>query len=135
MNTQGVLFPKENVAIFWNYEDFFLPKDIPEKIFFPTLFPSSNEIFLVKRVYGSPNRIIESLQHVFLQNGFEYIQGIGTGKSNSSDFIMSTDCIEYCTQQTPPLIVIIISGDADFLPLIQKLVQQGHEVRLIVRIR
>ena len=123
--------PENHFAIFWDYENFQIPSDVSAEIFFNALFPDSNDLIVTKRVYGSATQIHSQLLLILQNHGFSYVKGLSTGKANSSDFIMYSDCIEFCTQHPPPLVVIIISGDVDFLPLVQKLSLQGHEVRLI----
>ena len=70
-------FPQNTVAVFWDYENFPLPKDIPAPIFFETLFPAgSSERFITKRVYSNPTILKPEIQKTFNDHGFEYVESI-----------------------------------------------------------
>ncbi|MFX0091432.1 MAG: C2H2-type zinc finger protein [Candidatus Hodarchaeota archaeon] len=132
--TQRPVIPENKIAIFWDYENFPLPN--PEKIsptiFLEALFPSGlDQNIETKRVYGK-SEIIGSKLKILQEHGFEYRRGIATGKPNETDFFMGPDCASFCATSKFPLVVILISGDSDFLPLIQSILSKGqHDVRLI----
>ena len=91
--------PQAKVAIFWDYENFPIPKDINDHLFFETLFSSSNEERIVtKRVYAKEETIANKLK-VIKENGFEYIQGLLSGKKNAVDHQLMTDCIKFCSKR------------------------------------
>ena len=126
-----ISIPQANIAIFWDYENFPIPNYMVDELFFEALFPSgSEERYVVKRVYGKKEIIKQKLE-LIEKYGFEYKEGLLSGKTNEIDHVMMTDCVEYCTEAKGSLDVIIMAGDADYMALIEKLAEQGHEVRLV----
>lgn len=50
---QGIVLPPTRIAIFWDYENFQLPKEIPSALFLEALFPLGlNQKIIAKRVYS-----------------------------------------------------------------------------------
>ena len=123
--------PQTKVVVFWDYENFPLPANINESLFFETLFSSgSEERIISKRVY-SKLEVIQSRLEVIKKHNFEFIQGLLSRKKNEVDNILMNDCIQFCSKSNEPLLVVLMSGDADYLSLIETLTKDGHEVRLI----
>lgn len=126
------VIPPTLIAVFWDYENFPLPKKITPEIFFETLFPSGlNYQFVAKRIYGNQSIFSPLLLKKLEKHGFEYIRGLPTGKPSSTDFMLVSDCASQCSKFKTPIVAIIISGDADLIPLVQNLSSQGHDIRLI----
>ncbi len=123
--------PQSNVAIFWDYENFPIPNGFSDELFFEALFSSGNEErYILKRVYSKPE-IIKSKISVLEKHGFEFKEGLLSGKTNEIDHVLMVDCVEYCTESDEPLLVVLMAGDADYMALVEKLAEKGHEVRII----
>ena len=130
------LLPQNKIAIFWDYENFPLPKDIHPMIFFESLFPSGQQYsYVSKKVYGKTSSLPPIIQETLRKYEFEPIEVLSTGKQNEADLQMTSECAAFCSQSKDPLIVILISGDIDFYPLVHTLSNQGHDVRLICQNR
>ena len=103
------------VAIFWDYENFPIPSEINDSLFFEALFSSSTEERIIsKRVYSKPE-IIQSRLENNKKNNFDYIQGILSRKKNEVDNILSKDCVQFCEKSNEPLLVVLIAGDDYYL--------------------
>lgn len=122
----------EEVAIFWDYENV---KVVAEGINVPlaeSLIEYSESIGhpRVKKVYsnwvGIHNVIIKALYSL----GFEPIQ-VSMGKTNSVDLKIAVDCLD--TAISNPLIkyFIIVTGDKDFIPVVNWLKANRREVTII----
>jgi hypothetical protein len=123
--------PTTKIAVFWDYENFPLPKGINDMLFFESLFSSvTEEQYILKRVYAKPE-IIQPKLSLLEKNGFEFKQGLRSGKSNEIDHVLMLDCNEYCSTIQESLVVILIAGDVDYIALVEKLATNGHEVRII----
>lgn len=131
-NEEQILsIPQANIAIFWDYENFPIPNYMEDEMFFEALFPSGNEErYVMKRVYAKKEVIQQKLEKI-QKYGFEYKEGLLSGKVNEIDHVMMMDCVEYCTEAQEALEVILMAGDADYMALIEKLAEQGHEVRIV----
>lgn len=131
-NEEQILsIPQANIAIFWDYENFPIPNYMEDEMFFEALFPSGNEErYVMKRVYAKKEVIQQKLEKI-QKYGFEYKEGLLSGKANEIDHVMMMDCVEYCTEAQEALEVILMAGDADYMALIEKLAEQGHEVRIV----
>jgi uncharacterized LabA/DUF88 family protein len=85
---------------------------------------------LLKRAYAdwsmSDNRV---LRRVLQENGVEPVQVFGThGMKNSADISLSIDCIELTFTRDIVNTIILVSGDSDFVPLVQRLRAYGKTV-------
>ena len=90
-------------------------------LFFEALFPSGNEDrYILKRVYAKPD-IIGSKLDLLQSHGFEYKEGLLSGKKNEIDHVMMLDCIDYCSKNEEPLQIVLMAGDVDYISLIEKL--------------
>ena len=69
--------------------------------------------------------------NIIKENNFEFVQGLLSRKKNEVDTILITDCTAFCAKSEEPLLVILMSGDVDYLSLIENLTKDGHEVRLV----
>lgn len=130
--TKQSLLPIPQSAIFWDYENFPIPREIRPEIFCEALFPSGlTHRIVAKRLYGNPTNIPEDILEFLENSGFTYQKGIETGKKGVTDHMIDADCASVCAKHPSPLVVILISGDRDFLQLIQTLSKDGHDVRVI----
>jgi hypothetical protein len=128
---QGLL-PVTQAAVFWDYENFPIPRDICPEIFLEALVPSGlSHRIVTKRIYGKQTNIPPNIVKFLETNGFIHQEGIETGKKGITDHVMEIDCATICKDYPPPLIVVLISGDKDYLQLIRNLSSQGHDVRII----
>lgn len=91
---------------------------------------SNSEMFIGK-VYGSLRAMKESME-TYLDNGFEFVDtsSFFSGHKNSADMKIVSDCCydafrlyNDCVQR-----IMVVSKDADFLPMIYKLRGKGLEV-------
>lgn len=126
------LLPRTEAAVFWDYENFPFPKNIPREMFLETLFPTGSDYkFKAKRVYGKTEVFSSDTLRVLRDHGFEYRKGFDTGKPGSTDYILSSDCLAFCSEYQSPLNIILIAGDIDFFELIRALANNGHYIHLI----
>ena len=120
----------ESVAILWDIEN---------------VTPSSNSQFVdglieyteqlgklsVCRVYGNwvkPN--LGRLSHLLSENGFELIH-IPDSRKNSADISLITNAVELIYQYPHLSKIVLITGDADFRPLLYTLRRNGKSVHII----
>lgn len=121
-----------SVAVFWDYENFPIPKGLDPVIFLETLFPlESNYNYVTRRIYGNLSNISPTIRRALDMLNFEHIKELISRKNNAADFIMTADCASFCAQSNSPLTIFLITGDSDFLPLISNLIKQGHNIRII----
>ncbi|MFX0086194.1 MAG: NYN domain-containing protein [Candidatus Hodarchaeota archaeon] len=126
------LLPVTQAAIFWDYENFPIPRNIRPEIFLEALVPSGiSHRIVAKRVYGQQTNIPSEIVTFLETNGFVHQLGIETEKKGITNHVMEIDCATICKDYPPPLIVVLISGDRDCLQLIQNLSSQGHDVRVV----
>jgi len=126
------LLPITETAIFWDYENFPIPKDIDPELFLEALIPSGfAHRTITKRIYGNPINIPSDILKFLKSHNFEHLIGLETNKPGVTDHTVDIDCATFCQNQSPPLEVILIAGDVDYLQLIRRLSRQGHEVTII----
>ncbi|MGD8395045.1 MAG: NYN domain-containing protein [Candidatus Eiseniibacteriota bacterium] len=85
---------------------------------------------LLKRAYAdwsmSENRV---LRRVLQENGVEPVQVFVThGMKNSADISLSIDCIDLIFTRDVINTIVLVSGDSDFVPLVQRLRAYGKQV-------
>lgn len=90
---------------------------------------SLGRVFL-KRAYAdwslSENRV---LRRVLQENGVEPVQVFTThGMKNSADINLSIDCMELLFNRDIINTIVLVSGDSDFVPLVQRLRAYGKQV-------
>lgn len=128
------LLPETETAIFWDYENFPIPKDIDPEIFLEALFPlGQTHRYATKRVYGNTASFNSGVLEILKKNGFEHYIALETNKPNRTDHMIMPNSASFCAQYQTSLVVILISGDIDFLSTIQNISSKGHDVRLICR--
>ena len=124
----------ESVAILWDIEN---------------VTPSANSQFVdglleftqqlgritVCRVYGDwTKRNLERLSHLLSENGFELIH-IPVSRKNSADISLITNAVELIYQYPHLSKIVLITGDADFRPLLHTLRRNGKGIHIICNSR
>ena len=125
---------KRSVAIFWDYDNFPILKNEDLEVFFDQIIPqeSSNQI-LVKRVFCTGEHINKRRESLEKRN-FEIINVPNTGKKNITDMEIFAHCIEFCLERKEePTSILLITGDRDYISLIRKITELGHDVSQICR--
>lgn len=54
--------------------------------------------------------------------------GLTAGQKNTADMMMTVDALEHCLSQRRPDLLVVVSGDRDFVPLIQRVRMHGIPV-------
>lgn len=122
---------KEKVAIFWDYENFALPKSkVAVELFFSMLYPSKKRFEIVSKNVFSKIQHINPHLPVLIDEGFEFFE-TKTSEKNATDKLLIKNCKNFCTQNQEKVIIILITGDKGYIELIKFLVSNGHEVRLV----
>ncbi|MCX7786720.1 MAG: NYN domain-containing protein [Spirochaetes bacterium] len=121
---------EDNVAILWDIEN---------------VTPSANSQFLeglkeytehlgkltVCRVYGDWTKgYLGRLSRQLSENGFELIH-IPVARKNSADISLITNAVELIYQYPHITKIVLITGDADFRPLLYTLRRNGKSVHII----
>jgi len=125
---------KDQIAIFWDYENI---RVIAEGINVPLaeallLYSESIGHPYIKRVYGDWAKTNKIIIQALYSLGFEPIQ-VSMGKINSVDVKIAVDCLD--TAMNHPLLkyFIIITGDKDFIPVVNWLKSHQKKVTIISR--
>ncbi len=132
---------EKNVAIYLDFENLAISAleayrgiEMPLKIEPIIQFARTKGTPKIKKVYADWSKKKFSLyQKELLMNGFELIHLPETnllGK-NGSDMRLVIDVMEHLHEEPKPDIVLIGSGDSDFIPLIQHMQQRNTEVILL----
>lgn len=121
---------KESIAILWDIEN---------------VTPSSNSMFVaglieyaseigrisVARAYGDwTKRELKSISQVLSQNSFEMMH-VPMSRKDSADITLITNTIEIMYQYPHIKKIILVTGDADFRPLLQAMRKHGIETIII----
>jgi len=123
---------EDQIAIFWDYENI---KVFAEGINAPLAealisYSKLKGHPFIKRVYanwGITNKII---QQALYSLGFETIQ-VSMGKTNSVDVKIAVDCLDTAMIHSSLLHFIIVTGDKDFIPVVNWLKSQQKKVTII----
>lgn len=123
---------KIQIAIFWDYENV---RVIAEGINTPLaeallMYSESIGHPYIKRVYGDWTKTNKIINQALYSLGFEPIQ-VSMGKTNSVDVKLAVDCLD--TAIIHPFLnhFIIITGDKDFIPLVNWLKSHQKVVTII----
>lgn len=54
--------------------------------------------------------------------------GLTAGQKNTADMMMTVDALEHCLSVRRPDVLVVVSGDRDFVPLIQRVRMHGIQV-------
>ncbi|HKZ43190.1 MAG TPA: NYN domain-containing protein, partial [Candidatus Hodarchaeales archaeon] len=93
---------------------------------------SEQGTIIVRRAYGDWHQ-----NHVYrralIEHGIELVErpALGSSGKNGSDIKMSIDAFELATSNPNVNYFALVTGDSDFLPLIQKLREKGKYVIII----
>ncbi|NJK40746.1 MAG: NYN domain-containing protein [Acaryochloridaceae cyanobacterium SU_2_1] len=131
--SQSIAEPRE-VAVFWDYENVKvaaqgLQAPLAESI---VDYSQSQGHTRLKIVYSNWRREKESLVQALYSLGFEPIH-VSTGKENSVDVKLTVDCLNTAYQYPQVHQFIIVTGDRDFVPLVNALKNLKKRVTLIGR--
>lgn len=123
---------RDQIAIFWDYENV---KVITEGINVPlaeALLQYSKSIGhpYIKRVYGDWAKTNKAITQALYSLGFETIQ-VSMGKINSVDVKIAVDCLDTAIIHSLINYFIIITGDKDFIPVVNWLKAHQKEVIII----
>lgn len=120
----------ENVAILWDIENV-TPKANSQ--FVEGLIEFTEELgkLTVCRVYGNWTKTnLGRLSRRLSESGFELIH-IPNSKKNSADISLITNTVELIYQYPHITTIVLITGDADFRPLLHTLRRNGKDIHII----
>jgi uncharacterized protein (TIGR00288 family) len=124
----------ESVAILWDIENV---TPSANSQFVDGLLEFSQELgrITVCRVYGDWTRPhLGRLSRLLSENGFELIH-IPVARKNSADISLITNAVELIYQYPHLSKIVLITGDADFRPLLYTLRRNGKDVHIICNSR
>ncbi len=116
---------KLTVAIYWDFENVRIPHQAKCLID----FAQSRGNVVTKKVYSHWCRETWTSKCELDHYGFEQVDVLEEGK-NSADWQLKYDCIKELLSQLSPDIIILVSGDKGFAPLVGVL--QDKRKRVIV---
>jgi uncharacterized protein (TIGR00288 family) len=120
----------ESVAILWDIENV---TPSANSQFVEGLLEFTHELgrITVCRVYGDwTKRNLARLSHLLSENGFELIH-IPASRKNSADISLITNAVELIYQYPHLTKIVLITGDADFRPLLHTLRRNGKSIHII----
>jgi uncharacterized protein (TIGR00288 family) len=120
----------ESVAILWDIENV---TPSANSQFVDGLLEFTQELgrITVCRVYGDwTKRNLARLSHLLSENGFELIH-IPVSRKNSADISLITNAVELIYQYPHLTKIVLITGDADFRPLLHTLRRNGKGIHII----
>ena len=123
---------KESIAILWDIENV-TPRS--DSLFVSGLVEYANELgrVSVATAYGDWARgSIRKTSEVLAENSFEMVHvPYNKKQKNSADMALSTHAVELIYQYPHIRKLILVTGDADFRPLLQSLRKHGIETIII----
>ncbi|BDM77448.1 NYN domain-containing protein [Acaryochloris marina] len=122
------------VAVFWDYENVKIAAQGIQAPLAESLveYSQSQGHTRLKIVYSNWRREKESLVQALYSLGFEPIH-VSTGKENAVDVKLTVDCLNTAYQYPDVGHFIIVTGDRDFVPLVNALKTLEKQVTLIGR--
>ena len=122
------------VAVFWDYENVKIAAQGIQAPLAESLvdYSQSQGHTRLKIVYSNWRREKESLVQALYSLGFEPIH-VSTGKENAVDVKLTVDCLNTAYQYPKVGHFIIVTGDRDFVPLVNALKTLEKRVTLIGR--
>ncbi|WP_299415130.1 NYN domain-containing protein [Acaryochloris sp. IP29b_bin.148] len=122
------------VAVFWDYENVKIAAQGIQAPLAESLvdYSQSQGHPRLKIVYSNWRREKESLVQALYSLGFEPIH-VSTGKENAVDVKLTVDCLNTAYQYPDVGHFIIVTGDRDFVPLVNALKTLEKRVTLIGR--
>ena len=126
------MYMKESIAILWDIENV-TPRS--DSLFVNGLIEYANEIgkVSVATAYGDWARgSIRKTSESLSENSFEMVHvPYNKKQKNSADMALSTHAVELIYQYPHIKKMILVTGDADFRPLLQSLRKHGIETTII----
>ncbi|MGF1601520.1 MAG: NYN domain-containing protein [Thermosynechococcaceae cyanobacterium] len=126
--------PSKQVAIFWDYENVKVPAGDASAPLAESLIEYAKSLghLRVKIVYSNWRRKDERIVQTLYSLGFEPIH-VSMGKTNSVDVKLVVDCLEAAYRDATIAEFIIVTGDKDFIPLVNALKDLKRQVTVIGR--
>lgn len=124
----------DEVAIFWDYENVHVVAKGINVPLAESLIDYSESVghTSVKKVYSNWSGVNQVITQALYSLGFEPIH-VSMGKPNSVDVKLAVDCLDIA-QKTPSIkYFIIVTGDKDFIPVVNWLKSHRKEVIIIGR--
>lgn len=133
-NSSAALVPSGEIAVFWDYENVKIAAQGIQAPLAESLvdYSLSQGHPRLKIVYSNWRREKESLVQALYGLGFEPIH-VSTGKENAVDVKLTVDCLNTAYQYPLVQHFIIVTGDRDFVPLVNALKTLEKKVTLIGR--
>jgi uncharacterized protein (TIGR00288 family) len=122
------------VAVFWDYENVKFPAGAASAPLAESLIEYAKSLghLRVKTVYSNWRRKDERIVQTLYSLGFEPIH-VSMGKANSVDVKLVVDCLEAAYRDPTLSRFIIVTGDKDFIPLVNALKDLERQVTVIGR--
>ncbi|MGE0001111.1 MAG: NYN domain-containing protein [Fimbriimonadaceae bacterium] len=121
------------MALFLDAENFlFVATEKQRVVYFDTLLRLSREhgLLVLARAYADwSNKSMQSLMKDLHRHGIPMEQLCTSEKGkNTADMQLAADALELCLGETPPDVVVIVSGDRDMVPLVHKIKRRAISV-------
>ncbi len=122
----------EKVAVFWDYENAKVWAEgiqvpLAEKIM--SLIQQYGHARIL-RVYAKWGGTSETIVQGLYSMGFQTIH-VPMGKKNSVDVMLAVDCVNCCWEHPDIGIYVLVSGDKDYIPVVNHLKAYGKYVIII----
>ena len=126
--------PPTQVAVFWDYENVKVPAQGGSVSLPQALIDYARSLGhpCLKIVYSNWQRQDNSSVQALYSLGFEPIH-VSMGKANSVDVKLAVDCLDTAHRDPTITQFIIVTGDKDFIPLVNVLKNLGRQVTIIGR--
>lgn len=111
------------VAIYWDFENVRIPKQTDCLV----AFAQEQGRLVTQKVYSHWKRENFKFRQILNNYNFEQVDVLQKGK-NSADRALIDDCYQEMMSDRCPDIFILLSGDKDFVSLVQELKQTGKRV-------
>lgn len=134
MHTVSGTLPTTDVAMFIDVDNIWLSCRNDELPFLPSVLHETARVhgrLILARAYGDWSESYLYEARLKLQEeAFDLMQlpGDQRGK-NTADIQMAVDALEIALGPRPPTVIVLVSGDRDFVPLVKKLKQ--HRVQVV----
>ena len=125
---------RAQVAVFWDYENVKFPAGAASAPLAESLIEYAKSLghVRVKTVYSNWRRKDERIVQTLYSLGFEPIH-VSMGKANSVDVKLVVDCLEAAYRDPALSQFIIVTGDKDFIPMVNALKDLERQVTVIGR--
>ena len=121
---------KESIAILWDIENV-TPSSNTGFVTGLLEYAGENGRISVARAYGDwTKRELKGISQVLAQNSFEMMH-VPMSRKDSADITLITNTIEIMYQYPHIKKIILVTGDADFRPLLQAMRKHGIETTII----